>query len=122
MGCKDRREKTHLSNAHLTTPAKLAKRHEGTHETAIHLIQQNVRAPDIDEVLVRLVQLIEVEKLVITPRKDIASLFIEDDASTFSNQDGKRGESVRWGRTGRLCAFLGLVRTFESVSEVLPQL
>ena len=76
---------TYLRDTHLATPTKHAKGDKGRNEAAVHFVQNDVRSGDIDQVLVRFIELIDVEKLVISARDDLARLLIEDDAAALAS-------------------------------------
>ena len=111
---------TYLRDTHLATPTKHAKGDKGRNEAAVHFVQNDVRSGDIDQVLVRFIELIDVEKLVISARDDLARLLIEDDAAALSVEVQEEGKKRPTGKSLALKSITGKlgasVRTDASVS------
>lgn len=76
---------TYLGDSHLGAPANASKGHEGRYEASVHLIEDYVRASDINEVFVGLVLLIDVKELVKATRNDLSRGLIEDDTAALSS-------------------------------------
>lgn len=75
---------TYFSDSHLGSPADAAKRDERRDEATVHLVEEDVRALDIDSGLMGLIQLVYVEELVESAGNDLTSRLVEDNSTALS--------------------------------------